>query len=71
MLPVISAALVYPAGGRRRGEYTFTPGLHSSDCIIKGMGVVSPREGNLLPGRRFLEPERGSLVLEQGFLELM
>jgi hypothetical protein len=38
--------------------------------IPEGVGAVLSREGDLLPGWRFLEPGRGSLELEQGSLEL-
>jgi hypothetical protein len=33
--PLMSAALVFPAGGRRRAEYTLAPGLHSGDGISR------------------------------------
>jgi hypothetical protein len=34
------------------------------------VSAVSPLEGNLLLGRRFLEPEWGTLELEEGSLGL-
>jgi hypothetical protein len=42
VLPVMSAALLSPADGRGRAEYTFEPGLHSGDGISRGgFGVAS------------------------------
>jgi hypothetical protein len=39
--------------------------------VPAGVGVMLPREGDLLLGRQFLELGRGSLVLGQGSLELV
>jgi hypothetical protein len=48
--PLMSAALVSPAGGRRRAEYTVAPGLLSGGGSTRGWVQCSLGSGICCPG---------------------
>jgi hypothetical protein len=54
----------FPAGGKRRAEYSF------GRLYQQRVDAASSREEDLLPERRFLQPDRRFLELRRGSLKL-